>query len=179
MSKEDLKITKYITRLRNSFDNDDISKSLEYLQHLKFHVQKGGVKTGIQDKLNSLQDLINNFQKPEYNIKTLKEAKKKALEDVEVAQAEATQAKAATEAARKAQVEAEATACTSRDAEKQAKTEAQAKVQEAAEAQVALAAAQEKVQEAEDAKTETKEKERILEDKLDNIINEITQVFEE
>ena len=85
MSKENLKITKYITRLRNSSDNDDFSKSLKYLQHLKFHVQKGGIinsdaYTGLLLEMNN--KVNNNLNSPEQLKKEIHERIKTIIDNI-------------------------------------------------------------------------------------------------
>ena len=67
------KLSKYTIRLKKSILNNDINKINEYYDHLKFHVQLGGVEPSELVNIDKIiEEISNNVNKKDENITNLK-----------------------------------------------------------------------------------------------------------
>jgi chromosome segregation ATPase len=56
------KISKYVIRLRKSFETNDVNKVREYYDHLKYHIQLGGANDNL-DELTKKFDIVDDIIK--------------------------------------------------------------------------------------------------------------------
>ena len=69
------KISKYGIKLKNSLDNNNMKKSKDYFNHIKFHSQTGGFNQPpeIKNTITTFENIIDTLKRnPEkYNIESI------------------------------------------------------------------------------------------------------------
>ena len=80
------KIYKYGIKLNNSLHNNNINKSKDYFNHIKYYTQKGGNSSEVNNTLKTFEKILDTIEndKESYNLKLIKinlEEKIKELEE--------------------------------------------------------------------------------------------------